>query len=205
MRSKPLLAIALGASLAACATQEAKQACYPVNGWASPALRCAASAAPVAVVKPEPEPAKPEPEPAKPEPAKPTAEVHEEKIELSETVQFEEDSAVLVERSKKLLDEVVQALTDHPEVKRIVIEGHTDSLSTAKHNQKLSEQRVASVKAYLVGKGIDDKRLKTKGFGQTKPIADNKTEEGRAQNRRVDFKIVEHNNDGGKKHNNKKK
>jgi outer membrane protein OmpA-like peptidoglycan-associated protein len=190
MRSESLLAIALGASLAACATQEAKVACYPVNGWASPAFRCAAPAAPVAVAPPPPEPAPPPPEPA-PEPAKPTAQVQDEKIELSETVQFEEDSAVLVDRSKKLLDEVVQALTDHPEVKRIVIEGHTDSLASPKHNQKLSEQRVASVKAYLVGKGIDDKRLKTKGFGETKPIADNKTEEGRAQNRRVDFKIVE--------------
>ena len=59
-----------------------------------------------------------------------------------------------------------------------------------RHNQKLSLERIASVKTYLVGKGIDAGRLTTKGFGETKPIASNKTKEGRAKNRRVDFRIM---------------
>ena len=192
MRSRTLLVIALSASPAAltsCATPQAKAACYPVSSWTMPALHCPAAAPPVVVApppEPAPEPAKPEPEPSIPQ----TAEVKSEKIELSETVQFETDSAVLIGRSKTLLDEVARELTEHPEVKRVLIEGYTDSNAGTRHNQKLSEDRVASVKAYLVDKGIDAKRLKTKGFGETHPVASNKTEEGRAKNRRVEFRIL---------------
>ncbi|HEX4418154.1 MAG TPA: OmpA family protein [Kofleriaceae bacterium] len=193
MRSKTLFVVltaVLGAGLTACATQADKTTCYPVLGWTSPVFHCAA-AAPVAVAPPPaPEPAAPPPPEPAPEP-KPTATVGAEKIELSETVQFETDSAVLVDRSKKLLDEVVTVINDNPDLKRLVIEGHTDSNASHAHNQKLSEQRVEAVKAYLVEKGVDAKKLKTKAFGETKPIADNKTEDGRAKNRRVDFRIVE--------------
>ncbi len=122
--------------------------------------------------------------------ARAAAHLGTEKIELSETVQFETDSAVLVERSKQLLDDVVREMNEHPEVKRIQIEGHTDSVASHKHNMKLSQERIASVRAYLIGKGIPAKRLTTKAFGETKPIASNKTEEGRAKNRRVDFRIL---------------
>jgi OOP family OmpA-OmpF porin len=193
MRSKTLFVVltaVLGAGLTACATQAAKTTCYPVLGWTSPVFHCAA--APVAVAPPPaPEPAAPPPAPEPPPEPKPTATVGVEKIELSETVQFETDSAVLVDRSKKLLDEVVTVINDNPDLKRLVIEGHTDSNASHAHNQKLSEQRVEAVKAYLVEKGVDAKKLKTKAFGETKPIADNKTEDGRAKNRRVDFRIVE--------------
>jgi outer membrane protein OmpA-like peptidoglycan-associated protein len=209
MRSRTLIVIALTASLAAplagCSTPEAKAVCYPVNGWASPSFRCGGAAAvaaptpeptpppaPVAAVTPPPEPVKPEPEP-EPAPPPPKAEMKTAHIELSETVQFETDSAVLLDRSKTLLDEVVQAMNDHPEVKRVLVEGYTDAVASKSHNQKLSEQRVASVKAYLVEKGIDAKRLKTKGFGESHPIGSNKTEEGRAKNRRVEFKVLERN------------
>ncbi|HET9622337.1 MAG TPA: OmpA family protein, partial [Kofleriaceae bacterium] len=125
-----------------------------------------------------------------PEP-KPSARAGAEKIELSETVQFETDSAVLVDRSKQLLDEVANVIHDNPDIRRLVIEGHTDSQASHTHNQKLSEQRVESVKAYLIGKGVEPGKLRTKAFGETRPIADNKTEEGRAKNRRVDFRIIE--------------
>ncbi len=208
MHSKTLIVVGLSGMLglvgllgAGCATPAAKATCYPVTGWASPVFRCGGTAAatPVAVVTP-PEPAKPEAEPepevdAKPEPKPapprvPKAEVKAERIELAETVQFETESAVLLDRSKELLDDVAQALTDHPEVTRVVIEGHTDAVASRRHNLKLSQQRVASVKAYLIGKGIEASRLTTKAFGETKPLASNKTEEGRAKNRRVDFRIV---------------
>jgi outer membrane protein OmpA-like peptidoglycan-associated protein len=190
MRSRTLsivnFSVGLGlVSLAACATPTAKATCYPVSGWSTPVFRCAAPPAPVVVAPPPPPPA-----PAEPELPAQTAEVKSEKIELSETVQFETDSAVLLDRSKTLLDEVVKAMTDHPEVKHVLIEGYTDSSSSRDHNQKLSEQRVASVRTYLVEKGIEPARLKTKGFGETHPVADNKTEEGRAQNRRVEFRIL---------------
>lgn len=71
----------------------------------------------------------------------------------------------------------------------IEIQGHTDSLGDVTSNQKLSEERALAVKSYLIAKGIDERNIKTVGFGQTKPIAINKTEEGRAQNRRVDIII----------------
>lgn len=186
MRSKMLLAAALGAAIAGCATPEAKSVCYPVSGWATPVFRCAAAAPPVAPA-PEPEPA-PAPEPEAP-PA-PKAELKSETIELSETVQFETDSAVLLDQSKSLLDDVVKVLEEHPEITKVQIEGHTDNVASTRHNKKLSEQRVASVKKYLVSKGIGADRLTTKGFGETKPLDTNKTEEGRAKNRRVEFRIL---------------
>lgn len=196
MRSDLLVAVGLGAALTACATmQDSNAVCAPIASWSAPVVRCAAPPPPIAVAPPPPpEPVKPEPEPEPPAPPPgpvQTAEVKTEKIELSETVQFETDSAVLVGRSKTLLDEVVKALNDHPEVKRVVIEGYTDAKASKAYNLKLSEQRVASVKAYLVEKGIDGGRLRTKGFGEARPIASNKTEEGRAKNRRVDFRISE--------------
>lgn len=197
MRSRALLVVVLGGALAACATPEAKAVCYPLVGWATPVFRCAAAAPVVAVTPPPPpppEPAKPEPPPPEPElpppPPRPTAEIKAERIELSETVQFETDSAVLLDRSKALLDEVVQQLADHPEVKKVQIEGHTDAAASRRHNQKLSQDRVASVKKYLLGKGVEPQRLTTKAFGEDKPVASNKTEEGRAKNRRVEFRIL---------------
>jgi OmpA-OmpF porin, OOP family len=185
------LAGTLGGALVGCATPEAKAVCYPVTGWATPVFRCGAAAAPVAVAPP-PEPVKeaePEVVVEEPPPA-PKAEVKDDKIELTETVEFETESAVLLERSKALLDDVAQVLNDHPEIKRVQIEGHTDAVASRRHNQKLSQQRVASVKSYLVEKGIDGKRLVTKSFGETKPLASNKTDEGRAKNRRVEFRIL---------------
>jgi OOP family OmpA-OmpF porin len=197
------LLAALAAGAVGCATPAAKEACFPVAGWTTPEFRCAGGApAPqpaVAVTPPPPEPAKPEPPPKAAEPPPepeppptppPRATMGKGMIELSETVQFETDSATLVPRSKELLDDVVRELTDHPEAKRVQIEGHTDKVASKAYNMKLSQQRVAAVKSYLVSKGINPKRLVTKAFGETKPIASNKTEEGRAKNRRVDFRVL---------------
>jgi OOP family OmpA-OmpF porin len=198
MRSKILiiaLGAALGAAIAGCATPEAKALCYPVAGWSTPVFRCAAPPPPVVVEPPPPppEPAKPapEPEPVIAAEPPPKAEMKDDKIDLSETVQFETGSATLLPRSKTLLDEVAKELESHPEVRRVLIEGYTDTVASKAFNQKLSEQRVASVKAYLVDKGIDGGRLRTKGFGETHPVASNKTEEGKAKNRRVEFRVIE--------------
>ena len=87
------------------------------------------------------------------------------------------------------LDKVVQLLSDNPTVK-IQIAGHTDNVGTAADNLKLSENRAKAVTAYLANKGVDLKRLTFKGYGASQPIADNKTEEGRAMNRRTELKVV---------------
>jgi outer membrane protein OmpA-like peptidoglycan-associated protein len=87
------------------------------------------------------------------------------------------------------LDKVVQLMQDNPTVK-IQIEGHTDNVGTAADNMKLSENRAKAVVSYLVSKNISVTRLTSKGFGANKPIADNKTEEGKAQNRRTELKVV---------------
>lgn len=70
---------------------------------------------------------------------------------------------------------------------KLSVEGHTDSLGNAKFNQALSQKRAESVKKYLVGKGADAKRLEARGWGDTKPVSDNRTEDGRAKNRRVEL------------------
>ncbi len=87
-----------------------------------------------------------------------------------------------------VLDEAVEILKKHPEIK-VVIEGHTDSIGTVAYNQKLSERRAKSVYDYFVKKGIDPNRMKMVGYGELRPKADNKTAEGRAINRRVELKV----------------
>ena len=74
---------------------------------------------------------------------------------------------------------------------KIELSGHTDSKGSNNYNQKLSYSRVKAVYEHLIGQGISSKRLQYRSYGATKPIADNDTDEGRAKNRRVEFKILE--------------
>ena len=73
--------------------------------------------------------------------------------------------------------------------KRVNLAGHTDSVGTEAYNQKLSERRVTSVRDYIVKKGVADSRVSGRGFGESKPIAENKTREGRTKNRRVEINV----------------
>ena len=114
-----------------------------------------------------------------------------DRIELAEVIYFETDKAAIQPRSFELLDALVKILAQYPELKKISIEGHTDSRGSDTYNLDLSSRRVESVRDWLVGKGIATERLVFKGFGESKPIASNDTAEGRAQNRRVEFRIVE--------------
>jgi outer membrane protein OmpA-like peptidoglycan-associated protein len=82
-------------------------------------------------------------------------------------------------------------LKDHPEVGKVVVEGHTDNVGKAAVNQKLSQGRADSVMKYLVGKGVAPSRLEAKGYGESKPVADNATAKGREANRRVELRIVQ--------------
>lgn len=102
---------------------------------------------------------------------------------------FETNKYNIQPSSEVELEKVVQLLHENPSV-RIQLEGHTDNVGTAADNQKLSEARAKAVVNYLIIKGIKKDRLVYKGFGATQPVADNKTEEGRAQNRRTELKII---------------
>jgi outer membrane protein OmpA-like peptidoglycan-associated protein len=183
MRFEALLAASL---IAGCAVPDTKHVCHPVTSWATPAYECAA------IYVPPPAPPPPPPLSVEAPPARPErrVKVSDDKLELAETVQFDSDKDTILDKSKTLLDEVVALIEEHPELTKIQIEGYTDSTSSKAHNQKLSLARANAVKKYLTEHGIDGAMLTTKGFGQDNPVADNKAEDGRFQNRRVDFRIL---------------
>ena len=110
-------------------------------------------------------------------------------ILLKEKVFFAFAKATIKKESFPLLDEVAQALKDHPTFV-VRIEGHTDNVGNDATNKKLSKSRAESVKTYLTKKGIPAKRMNTEGFGAERPLDDNDTEAGRSVNRRVEFHIV---------------
>jgi len=116
-------------------------------------------------------------------------EVKKDRILIKQQVHFATAKWKVLPDSFKLLDQVAQVLRDQPTMK-VAVEGHTDALGAAAMNMKLSQARAEEVRAYLVKKGIAAERLEATGFGQTKPIASNKTEIGRARNRRTEFRIV---------------
>lgn len=105
---------------------------------------------------------------------------------------YEFDKSTLLPQSYVELDRLYKLLVDVPTIK-IEISGHTDNKGSAAYNQKLSDSRAKSVVDYLVGRGISIDRLTFVGFGLTQPIATNETDEGRALNRRTEFKIIENN------------
>ena len=116
------------------------------------------------------------------------------KIKVGESVVlknvfFETAKFDLKDRSRVELDKLVAFLVKNPKMK-IELGGHTDNVGDKKMNQVLSENRAKAVFEYLVKKGINADRLSTKGYGDTMPIADNGTDEGRAENRRTEFKIT---------------
>ena len=110
---------------------------------------------------------------------------------------FDFDKADLLPQSFVELDRLYKLLVDVPTIK-IEISGHTDNKGSATYNQGLSERRAKAVVDYLVAKGIPLERLTYAGYGLTQPIATNDTEEGRALNRRTEFKIIENNMDAGR-------
>jgi outer membrane protein OmpA-like peptidoglycan-associated protein len=138
---------------------------------------------------PLPEPPPPPPPPPPPEPKR--VEVTQDQIVIREKIQFETGKAVIKPESFGLVDEITAAVRDTAAIKKLSIEGHTDDVGSDKYNQKLSDQRASAVRTYLIEKGIEAGRLVSKGWGEAKPIGDNTTEEGREQNRRVEFIIVE--------------
>jgi outer membrane protein OmpA-like peptidoglycan-associated protein len=121
----------------------------------------------------------------------PAAAVVGKQIVILDQVKFATGSAVILKESEGIMTAVLKVLTDHPEIKKIRIEGHTDNQGGAAYNKGLSQARAASVMTWLIKHGIDKSRMSSQGFGLEKPIDDNKTDAGRKNNRRVEFHIEE--------------
>jgi outer membrane protein OmpA-like peptidoglycan-associated protein len=118
--------------------------------------------------------------------------VKRDKIEIKKQIKFGTGSAkILGKESFAILDDVAQALRDATFIKKVRIEGHTDSQGNDATNLRLSQNRADAVKAELIKRGIDPARLESVGYGEAKPIASNATARGRAENRRTEFNIAE--------------
>lgn len=118
--------------------------------------------------------------------------VTKDRIEIKKQIKFATGSAKIVgAESEKILDEVALALKDNAQIKKIRVEGHTDSVGDDSKNLKLSQNRAGSVMSALIKRGVDPGRMEAVGFGETKPIASNSTAAGKAENRRTEFNIIE--------------
>lgn len=133
--------------------------------------------------------------PPPPPPPVDTAEVKRtpERIVITKKIHFEFDKAVIRPISFRILDAVVDIMKQNPDIRKVRVEGHTDSKGSDAYNIKLSQRRSNAVRDYLIAHGVEADRLVAVGYGETRPVADNGTAEGRARNRRVEFTILEQN------------
>ncbi len=119
----------------------------------------------------------------------PKAKIEGGQVKILDRIEFDTGKATIRPESNAVLEAVLKILREHPEITLVAIEGHTDNKGSTWLNRKLSGERASSVKKWLVDQGIDAARLTSAGFGPDKPIDDNNTEEGRQNNRRVEFHI----------------
>ena len=119
----------------------------------------------------------------------PLAQIEGDVIKLNQKVFFKYDKSDILPQSYPLLNEVATILQENPSI-QIRIEGHTDSRGSDSYNKKLSDRRAASVRTYLMQRGIDGSRMVSVGYGEERPIEDNATDAGRAANRRVEIHIT---------------
>lgn len=142
--------------------------------------------------KPAPAPMAPAapaaPEAPAPAPAKPAPQSVRQSIVIQADALFDFDKAVVRPDGKRAIDAALDKLNG-VDIEMVIATGHTDSIGTAKYNQKLSERRAEAVKRYLVSKGIPASKITTIGKGKTQPVATNKTAAGRQKNRRVDIEF----------------
>ena len=143
--------------------------------------KCVAPTPPPVVMPAKPLPPAPVPAPV----IVPTS----EKVSYSADAFFDFDKAVLKPAGKASLDDLSSKLQGM-NLEVIIAVGHTDAVGTDAYNQKLSIRRAESVKAYLQGKGVEANRIYTEGKGEKQPVADNKSTDGRAKNRRVEIEVV---------------
>jgi OOP family OmpA-OmpF porin len=137
--------------------------------------------------------APPSPEPPKEKEVEATSNVKltANKLTIDEKIQFEPWSAKILEASDPILNEIADVLRKNAQIKKVEIQGHTAKTGQAKRSLKLSVDRAHAVKDYLVKRGVVADRLDAKGYGENQPIADNSTKEGKEKNRRVEFVILD--------------
>ncbi len=164
--------------------------CWRDANWTPATAAVGCDGAIVAQAAPAPAPvAKPAPAVVAPAPAPAPQPVAATKVTYAADAFFDFDKSVLKPEGKAKLDDLVGKVKDI-NLEVIIAVGHTDSIGTDAYNQKLSVRRSEAVKAYLVSKGIEQNRVYTEGKGELQPVADNKTKEGRAKNRRVEIEVV---------------
>ncbi|MCK6506921.1 OmpA family protein [Myxococcota bacterium] len=117
--------------------------------------------------------------------------VTKEQIVILDKVFFDTNKATIKKGSYEILNQVAEVLLKYPDIRKVEVAGHTDSDGSDAANLDLSQRRVESVRQYLVSKGVAEDRLVAKGYGESKPIGDNSTAAGKAENRRVEFNILE--------------
>jgi len=166
--------------------------CWRNNFW-TPATAAVDCDGAIVAAAPAPEVAAPvatpAPAPVVAAPAAPSQPVAATKVTYAADAFFDFDKSVLKPEGKAKLDDLVGKVKGI-NLEVIIAVGHTDSVGSDAYNQKLSVRRSESVKAYLVSKGIEKNRVYTEGKGEKQPVADNKTKEGRAKNRRVEIEVV---------------
>ena len=164
--------------------------CWRDANWTPATAAVGCDGAIVAQAAPAPAPvAEPAPAVVAPAPAPAPQPVAATKVTYAADAFFDFDKSVLKPEGKAKLDDLVGKVKDI-NLEVIIAVGHTDSIGTNAYNQKLSVRRSEAVKAYLVSKGIEKNRVYTEGKGELQPVADNKTKEGRAKNRRVEIEVV---------------
>ena len=175
VRNTTLLAAALALCAAGCSTKGSMK-------WGDTTPK--AEKAP----PPKPEVPKVVAKPKRPRRARMNAQV--KRVEIDDKVMFATGKAELLDESHALLDDVAEVLQENPDANEIEVAGHTDATGSAELNRKLSNDRAEAVRAYLISKGVSAERLKAKGYGPDQPLADNKSDEGKEKNRRVEFRVV---------------
>ena len=172
--------------------------CWRDGVWtpATALAGCDGAPAPMAAPAPAPMPAPARPPTAAPTPAPAPAPAPavvaaptSEKVTFAADAFFDFDKSVLKPEGRAKLDDLTSKMSGL-NLEVIIAVGHTDSVGTDSYNQRLSIRRSEAVKAYLVSKGVEKNRVYTEGKGEKQPVADNKTTEGRAKNRRVEIEVV---------------
>ncbi len=180
---KVWMLIVAAAFAAGCATEPPKPEPKPAPPPApTPPPPPPVKPAPPPAPKPEPEKPKPKPEPEKPKPVA-------EKVTFAADVLFDFDKATIKPEGRSKLDDISSKVKG-VSLEVVIAIGHADSTGSDAYNQRLSIRRAESVKAYLASRGVPANRVYTEGKGEKQPVADNKTRDGRAKNRRVEIEVI---------------